>query len=109
MNLLSSYAEEFKIFIQRLYVHPQIKNVKGYFTSVFNSVLIINQNKYDTKEQLESDLIVHIENFKRIIIALENYPEWKAKAKEDVNKLLAYGNMKEHFPEFYEILVNYYI
>jgi len=34
MVLLSSYAEEFKLFIQRIYVHPQIKNVKEYFVRV---------------------------------------------------------------------------
>jgi len=54
---------------------------------------------------MESELIIHVDNFNRILEALKDYPEWKAKTKDDINKLLAYGNMKDHFPEFYEILV----
>jgi len=44
MNLLSSYVEELKNFIQRLYVHPQIKNARGYLNKVRNIIItVINQ------------------------------------------------------------------
>jgi hypothetical protein len=54
---------------------------------------------------METELTIHAQNYKRIMIALENYPEWKLKVHEDFNKLLGFSNMKETFPEFYEILV----
>ncbi len=35
MTLLSSYAEEFKVFVQRVYVKPQLKNLRNYFNRVW--------------------------------------------------------------------------
>jgi hypothetical protein len=37
--------------------------------------------------------------------SLKDYPEWQQKAREELNRLIAFGNMKEHFPKYYEILV----
>ena len=54
---------------------------------------------------MEKELIIHCENYKKILESLESHPMWKAKVKEDIGKLLAYGNIKEHFPEFYQIIV----
>ena len=93
--LLSSFAEEFKNFIQRLYINPQTMTIK----------VVLHRNSYDTYNQMTEELHLHIQNYKKIIQSLENFPEWKLKVKGDIDKLVAYANIKEAFPEYYDILV----
>jgi hypothetical protein len=93
MFLLNSYTEELKLFIAREYIIPQQRFEKTFFI----------QNKYDTKEKLQEDLTVLINNYKIIKQGLRDYPEWQAKFKLDVEKQFAFINILKNFPDVYEV------
>ena len=93
--LLSSYAEELKNVIQRLYVQPQKRSLKLFFS----------YNSYDTMEKVHSDLKTLCENYKILYDSLHNYPAWQRKLEVEIGKLFAYSNIADKSPEVYAVLV----
>lgn len=94
ITLMSSFAEEVKLFIRKLSIHSTKPTFKA----------TISNNKYDTKEQLHVDLKVLLENYMRIHKDLKDYPLWQEKFEIDVSKLFAFSNIIFDVPEIYELV-----
>lgn len=45
-----------------------------------------------------------IENYRIILDGLKDYPLWKSKFEDDVNKIIAFSNIKSRLPQIYEII-----
>jgi hypothetical protein len=45
-----------------------------------------------------------VENYKTIRKSLEGYPLWKAKFEEEINRQLAYANIRLHNEEIFEVV-----
>lgn len=94
MMLLSSYSEEIKLYLQRLYVRPLKNSWK----------LIFLNNEYDTDEKFKEEIEILIENYSKITEALNDYPEWQQKFKQDINKQLSYANIQQNHPEIFKVI-----
>ena len=64
----------------------------------------MNQNFTDTRQSLDEELILHIHNYKTIKEALKDYPLWKEKFEDDINKQFAMINIKYPHNEIFEII-----
>jgi DNA polymerase III delta prime subunit len=84
--LMASLAEEIKLLINRAYFNPKKKTLK----------LILSNNAYDTEDRLN--------NYKRILEDLDEYPLWREKFEGDISKLFAFTNTIFDTPEIYELV-----
>lgn len=50
---------------------------------------------------MESEMLIIIENYKSILNALKDHPQWRAKFVTDVSKIIAFANIKSHLPQIY--------
>jgi hypothetical protein len=94
ITLMSSYAEEVKLFIRRLGIHGTKPTFK----------FVISYNNYDTKEQLHADMKILLENYQTILNDLKDYPFWQEKFQLDISKLFALSNIVIDLPEIYELV-----
>lgn len=92
---MSSFNEELKLFINRLYVSPQ---------KIFLIKKIFLSNSYDTEEKLVEELHTHINNYKIIVKDLEEYPLWQTKFINDTSKQFAFANIQKFYPQVYELV-----
>lgn len=92
--LLSSFLLDISNFNQRLFVLPKKPSYKT----------LIVKNFYDTKANFDEEYRVLIENYKKIMISLEDYPLWKEKFEVEAKKLFAYSNILNDFGGVYEIV-----
>ena len=51
---------------------------------------------------MEKELYVLIDNYKIILDALKDYPQWRQKFVTDVSKIIAFSNIKSHLPQIYK-------
>jgi hypothetical protein len=58
----------------------------------------------DTKESLREELHQLLENYKLIRKNLQDFPLWLEKFEEDVNKQLAYANIRFENEEIFEVV-----
>ncbi len=94
ITLLSSFAEEIKLFIRRLGIYGTNPTFKA----------VISNNRYDTKDRLHSDLKVLLQDYKYILDNLKDYPLWQEKFENDVSKLFAFSNIVFDVPEIYQLV-----
>lgn len=99
--LLSSYSEDLKLYVGRLSNIKQKESLINIITKVYN---ISIQNFSDIPESLNEELYVLLENYKTITTALEEYPLWKTKFEEDVNKQLAMINIRFQNEKIFEVI-----
>jgi hypothetical protein len=91
---MASFAEEVKLFNRRLSIHSNKPTFKA----------VISYNKYDTKEQLHEDVKILLENYKKIVNDLEEFPLWREKFESDVSKQFAFSNIIIDLPEIYALV-----
>jgi hypothetical protein len=58
----------------------------------------------DTKESLKEELHNLVQNYKKIRDELKDYPLWREKFEVDINKQLAFANLRFHNDEVFEIV-----
>lgn len=92
--LLSSFLLDISNFNQRLYVLPKKPSYKT----------LIVKNFYDTKANFDEEYRILIENYKMIMISLEEYPMWKEKFDLEAKKLFSYSNILNDFEGVYDIV-----
>lgn len=92
--MMASFAEEIKLFINRAYINPK----KVTLRSVFNF------NTYDNEERMHKELHILLDNYKKILDDLEDFPLWKEKFENDVMKLFAFSNTVFDTPEIYKLI-----
>ncbi len=45
-----------------------------------------------------------LENYRKVINYLEDFPEWRDKFESDISKLFAFSNTRFDAPEIYELI-----
>jgi hypothetical protein len=91
---MASFAEEVRLFLNRSYLNPKKLSLKHVF----------NFNRYDTEERLHKELLVLLDNYKKILDDLKEYPLWREKFENDVIKLFAFTNTVFDTPEIYQLV-----
>lgn len=99
--LLSSYSEELKLYMGRLANLKQKESLLNILTKVIKCLI---QNYSDTPECMKQELDKLLENYKIIKSALNDYPLWKLKFEEDVNKQLANINIRFHNDKIFDVI-----
>lgn len=51
---------------------------------------------------MEQEILVIIDNYKTILEALKDYPDWRQKFVTDVSKIVAFANIKSRLPQIYD-------
>ncbi len=91
---MASFAEEIRLFMNRCYINPKKLTLRSVF----------NYNSYDSEERMHKELHVLLDNYKRILEDLKEYPLWKDKFENDIVKLFAFTNTVFDTPEIYALV-----